>query len=188
LRKQSGAHDLSALSQQKIAQLFAEGDAAGTAYLKGHKLEELAVYAFGSVPGVKFYKSNVVNNAGSEEVDVAFFNSKARSGFPFLGHLLLIKCKNWSNPVGAANIREFATKLKHRACAYGVLVAANGITGNAQDKTAAHDAIRMALAVEGISIVVVTREEIEAWTSTSQIVDLFKLKLCELTVDGSIFV
>ena len=177
-----------ALSAQKIAHLLADGDAAGTAYEKGRKLEELAAYAFGSVPGVKFYKSNVVNNAGSEEVDVAFFNSKVRAGFPFLSHVLLVECKNWSNAVGAVNIREFATKLKHRACAYGVLVAANGITGNAQDRTAAHDAIRMALAVDGISIVVITRQEIETWTSTAQIVDLFKLKLCELTVDGSIFV
>jgi hypothetical protein len=167
--------------------LLAEGDAASTAYEKGKKLEQLVVYVFGKVPGVKFYKSNVVNNAVSEEIDVAFFNNRVRSGFPFLQYLLLVECKNWSSPVGAVSVREFAAKLKHRACAYGVLIAANGITGNAQDRSAAHDAVRMALAVEGISIVVVTRAEMEAWADTADIVDLFKLKLCELTVDGSIF-
>ena len=177
-----------ALSQQKIVALLADGDAAPTAFEKGRKLEEVIAYVFGKVPGVKFYKSNIINNAGSEEVDVAFFNGKQRGGLPFLEYFLLVECKNWSSPVGAIHVRKFATKLKHRACPYGVLVAANGITGIMQDRTAAHDAIRMALAVEDISIIVVTRNELEAWIDTSEVVDLFKLKLCELTVDGSIFV
>jgi len=179
---------VAALDRQKIAALLADGDAATTAPEKGKKFEELIKLAFGYVPGLKFYKSNILNNAGSEEIDVAFFNNKSKSGFPFLPFLLLVECKNWSVPVGAVNVREFSTKLKHRACAHGVLVAANGITGNQQDRTAAHDAVRMALATEGISIIVVTRAEIEAWNSAADIVDLFKLKLCELTVDGSIFV
>lgn len=179
---------MASLSSRRIALLFARGDAARTAFEKGKKLEELITYVFGSVPGVKFYKANVVNNPGSEEVDVAFFNNKSRVGFPFLEYLLLVECKNWSTAVGAIHIREFATKLKHRACAYGILVAAHGITGNAQDRTAAHDAIRMALATEGISIVVITRAEIEAWTNAVDIIDLIKRKLCELTVAGSIFV
>jgi hypothetical protein len=111
-----------ALSQQEIATFLAAGDAAATAYDKGKKFEELIVHIFSKVPGVKYYKSNVLNNAGSEEVDVAFFNNKNRAGFPFLEHLLLVECKNWSAPIGAVNVREFSTKLEHRACAYGVLL------------------------------------------------------------------
>jgi hypothetical protein len=179
---------MAALNQRRIQELLTEGDVAGTAYEKGRKLELLIAYVFGKIPGVDFYKSNIVNNPGSEEVDVAFFNNKQRNGLPFFEYLLLVECKNWSGPVGAANVREFVTKLERRACAYGVLVAANGITGNAQDRSAAHDEIRMALAMKGISVVVVTRAEIEAWEDTADIVDLFKKKLCELTVDGSIFV
>jgi Restriction endonuclease len=176
------------LSPQRIVSLFAEGDAAATSHDKGRKLEELIMYAFGRVPGVKFYKSNVLNNPGSEEVDVAFFNSKQKAGLPFLEFLLLVECKNWSTPVGAVHVREFATKLEHRACAYGVLIAANGITGDPAQRTAAHDAVRMALATKGISIIVITRAEIEAWGNTSDIIELVKTKLCELTVAGSIFV
>jgi len=85
-------------------------------------------------------------------------------------------------------VREFVTKLERRACAYGVLVAANGITGNPQDRSAAHDEIRMSLALKRISVIVITRAELEVWTDTDDIVEMFKLKLCELTVDGSIFV
>ena len=145
-------------------------------------------YVFEKIPGVEFYKSNVVNSAASEEIDVAFFNNKSGKGFPFLENLLLVECKNWSLPVGANHVREFTTKLKHRACAYGVLVAVNGITGNPQDRTAAHDAVRMALATEKIRVIVITRAEIESWMNSADVISLFKKKLCELTVDGSIFV
>jgi hypothetical protein len=179
---------VAAFSPGRIATLLAKGDSATSAFEKGKKLEELIVYVLGTVPGMKFFKANIVNSRGSEEVDVAFFNSKSRTGLPFLEYLVLVECKNWSSAVGALHVREFTTKLKHRACAYGVLIAANGITGDIQDRTAAHDAIRMALATEGISIIVITRAEIEAWSNTAQIVDLMKLKLCELTVAGSIFV
>jgi hypothetical protein len=179
---------VAALSQVRLQQLFAEGDAATIGQHKGKKLEELIRYVFEKIPGVEFYKCNIVNAPGSEEVDVAFFNNKSARGLSFLENLLLVECKNWSSAVGANHVREFTTKLKHRACAYGVLVAANGITGDAQDRTAAHDAVRMALAVEKIRVIVITRAEVETWTDSSDIIDLFKRKLCELTVDGSIFV
>jgi hypothetical protein len=67
-------------------------------------------------------------------------------------------------------------------------VAANGITGNAGDRTAAHDAVRMALAVDGIRIIVITRAEIEALASGADLIELMKHRLCELTVAGSSFV
>ena len=44
---------------------------------KGRKLEELVRYVFEKIPGVEFYKSNIINNPGSEEIGVAFFNNKA---------------------------------------------------------------------------------------------------------------
>lgn len=179
---------MGALSQPRIQRLLTDGDAAATAYEKGRKFEEVIGYTFGNIPGVELYKSNVVNHAQSEEVDIAFFNNMDRRGLPFLEHFLLAECKNWSAPVGANNVREFSTKLKHRACGNGILVAANGITGDPIDQTAAHDAVRMALAVERIRILVVTRAEIETWTHTDDIIRLFKAKICELTVAGSIFI
>jgi hypothetical protein len=176
------------LSQVRIQKFLRDGDHAATAHDKGRQLERLIIYAFGNIPGIQFYKSNVLNNPHSEEVDIAFFNNKQKGGLPFLEFLLLVECKNWSIPVGANHVREFAHKLKHRACANGVLIAANGITGSAEERSAAHDAVRMALAVEQIRIIVITRTEIEGWTETAQIVDLIKTKLCELTVAGSIFI
>ena len=178
---------MGAISQNRIQQYWAAGEAAATAHGKGQALEQLVRYAFEKITGVQHYMSNVVNQAQSEEVDVAFYNSKEKRGLPFLEHLILAECKNWSAPVGAPSVREFTTKLKHRACANGILVAANGITGDPQDRTAAHDAVRMALAVERIRILVITRGEIDAWTHSDDIVELLKLKLCQQAVEGSIF-
>src|SRR5689334_11345158 len=101
------------LDRARVLQILAKADGAATAYDRGHQFEAVVRYAFSCVPGVKHYKSNVLNNAQSEEVDVAFFNNRLPSGLPFLEHLLLVECKNWSVPVGAIHVREFATKLKH---------------------------------------------------------------------------
>jgi len=74
-------------------ELLTQGDVAANAYQKGRKLEELIAYLFNKIPGVKLYKSNVVNSANSEEVDVAFFNNKQKRGLPFLEYLLLVDVK-----------------------------------------------------------------------------------------------
>jgi hypothetical protein len=175
------------LSRQRVANMLRAGDVAATAHEKGREFEALIRYAFGCVPGIQHYRSNIVNAAQSEEIDIAFFNQKSNRGFSFLDQLLLVECKNWSVPVGANMVREFTTKLEQRACSYGVLVAANGITGDPADLTSAHDAVRMALALKKIRIIVVTRAEIQNWRTASDIVELLKKKLCELTVGGTIF-
>ena len=53
----------------------------------------------------------------------------------------IIECKNWSNPVGSMEVSWFITKIRDRGLDFGVLVAANGVTGDARDKTAAHHVV-----------------------------------------------
>jgi len=48
--------------------------------------------------------------------------------------------------IGSEDVSWFDSKLRRRAQRFGVLVAANGITGNASDKNAAHDIVRTAFA------------------------------------------
>ena len=69
-----------ALSQSRVRSLFAAGRAAPLAFDKGRKLEKLVRYVFATIPGVEFYKSNILNTSGSEEIDVAFFNNKGGVG------------------------------------------------------------------------------------------------------------
>ena len=59
---------------------------------------------------------------------------------------------------------------------FGLLVAANGITGDAAAKTAAHAHLREEFLLCGLIVLVVTRNEIEALTSTDELLVLLKTK------------
>jgi len=77
--------------------------------------------------------------------------------------IILIECKNWSTPVSSMKIAWFIMKVWGRGQRFGILVAANGITGNARDLNRANQLIARALS-QGTSILVITREEILALT------------------------
>ena len=77
------------------------------------------------------------------------------------------------------------TKLRNRGLNFGVLVATNGITGNAEDLTAAHSIVAAALR-EGRRLVVVRTQELLALTDSLEFVRLIKEKLCDLAVRGTV--
>jgi hypothetical protein len=174
------------ISERQIQQFLASGDNAQTTTEKGRALEDLVCYIFGKVPGITVTKRNTLNQFLSEEIDVAFWNRRHHNGFYFLQNIILVECKNWSYPIGSQEVSWFDSKLRRRAQPFGILVAANGITGNADDKTAAHDVIRAALA-DGRQFVVITRQEIENLTLSNNLVELIQNKLCELAVSGTLF-
>ena len=58
----------------------------------------------------------------------------------------------------------------------GILVAANGVTGDPEEQTRANDVIREAYDAEEITILVLTRTEIEAFRSEDDVVRLFEEK------------
>ena len=153
---------------------------------KGRALEDLACYVFERVPGISIAKRNALNDFSSEEIDVAFWNKKAKRGFYFLDDVVIVECKNWSAPLGSAEVAWFDTKIKHRGLSFGVLIAANGITGNPAERTAAHQIIAAAL-VERRRIVVITVDEVRNLGTTDDLVLLVQEKLCELAVSGTLF-
>ena len=154
---------------------------------KGRALEDLVCYLFGLIPGITTSKRNEPNTFQSEEIDVAFWNMKHSKGLYFLPDVIIVECKNWSKPVGSQEVNWFDTKLRNRrAFPYGILIAANGITGDAADRTNAHDVISGALR-EGRQIIVITRQELESLRNTSELVELIKEKLCQLAVSGRLF-
>lgn len=175
------------ISQQRIQQFFSIGDNAQTTAQKGRALEDLVCYIFEKIPGITVTKRNTLNQFHSEEIDIAFWNKPNENGLYFLQNIILVECKNWSQPLGSAEVGWFDAKLRRRAQPFGILVAANGITGNAPDKTAAHDVISAALA-EGRQFVVITRQEIENLISSSGLVELIQIKLCELAVSGTLLI
>lgn len=171
------------LSRQNIRALFARADRATTAAAKGRLLEDLIADVFVTIPGIEIVARNSLNRFGTEEVDVALFNGQHKRGVPFLPYLILVESKNWSRPVGSQEVAYFAQRLAHKSCEYGVLVAASGITGDPGDLTRAHYEIALALA-SGRRIIVITRDELEALRSSSDLILLIKRKLCQLSVGG----
>jgi hypothetical protein len=174
------------LSHKNIKKYFTNSDQSTTFSEKGRILEDLVCYLFEQVPGVSVGKRNALNTFSSEEIDVAFWNRMDVDGFYFLPNIILVECKNWSQPVGSEEVNWFDSKLKRRGQPFGILIAANGITGNSQKIQAAHEIIRVALS-EGRQLIVITRAEIENLRTSDDLVELIQDKLCELVVSGTLF-
>lgn len=100
--------------------------------------------------------------------------------------IILVECKNWSKPVGASEVTIFNAKLEARGRPLGILVAAGGITGDADDLSAAHQILFRALGQKR-EILVVTRGEIEQLCDTDDLVRLLKRKKLQLAVSGTIY-
>jgi hypothetical protein len=93
------------------------------------------------VPGLGQPVRNRPNAFGTEEIDVASYNDQEPQGLRAFNPILLIERKNRSKPVGSIEVSWFLTKIRNRGLDFGILVAAQGVTGDAHDKTAAHDVI-----------------------------------------------
>ncbi len=177
---------MASFSTVRIRTYLARGDGATTTKDKGDALEDLIVYLFERIPGMTALFRNQRNPFGTEEIDIAFWNDRAPDGLYFLPDTILVECKNWSHPVDYDTLAGFDAKLRSRAQSVGILIAANGITGNPAFKADAYSVVTNALAQQR-RLIVLTRAEIEAMADTDDLVLLFKTKLCQLAASGTIF-
>ena len=177
---------MTVIDQRRVAKLLAEGDNATTATARGRALEDLVAYLFELVPGVSVTARNTLNAFHAEEIDVAFWNEGDPAGLRMFDHILLVECKNWTTPVGSAELSVFDHKLASRGRTMGIFVAAAGITGKPAELTAAHNLLAQAL-MQGREIMVLTRQEIENLEDTDALVLLLKRKRAQLAVSGTIF-
>ena len=175
-----------ALSASKIHTLLENSRIGETTTQRGRALEEALCYIFGRVPGIAITHRDQLNTFQSEEIDVALWNDKRTKAFDFLPNIVLLESKNWSNAVGSAEVAWFDTKLRNRGLDFGILIALNGITGNAGDKTAAHQIIATSLG-EQRRLIVITGDDLLSLHTTLDLVTLIKTKLCELAVTGTLF-
>ena len=158
-----------------IAARLAAGDIGNSAE-KGDALEAVVAETFCLIDGVGLIKRNLVDNAGSLEIDILLYNQRQRGGLPFLPNHLFVECKNWQAPVNAATLTVFTGKLHKFRVDFGILVAANGITGDAIDRRAAHAHLQSVFDRDGLKVVVVTRQEIETLRNTDDLEELMRNK------------
>jgi hypothetical protein len=96
----------------------------------------------------------------------------------------LVECKGWANAVGSEQVSWFLTKIEHRALDFGVLIAANGITGDPDHLSRAHFLVAMALATKKIKMVIITRAEILTLNTGEELAELIINKVCTLHATG----
>jgi len=174
------------LSRARMQGYIDQADTAANTKEKGDAYEELLAYVIGKTPGITITRRNILNDAHSEEIDIAFFNEQKPNGFFFLPNFILAECKNWSGPLGSAEVNWFDTKLRNRGLSFGILFATNGITGDAANRTSARDVISNSLK-EGRDIILLSHTDVIGMTDTNKLCELIKIKICELKVSGTVF-
>lgn len=163
------------IDNASIAAHLAAGDNGNTDE-KGRALEAVVAQTFCMLDGVGLISQRIVDNAGSLEIDILLYNQGERTGLPFLPTHLFIECKNWQAPVDTATLTVFTGKLSRFRVDFGILVAANGITGDPNERTAAHNHLQHVFDRYGLKVIVLTRREIEALRTTEDLGTLIRNK------------
>ena len=178
-----GNYKLARLSNSKIISMFQQSDKATSPYHKGKILEDLFCYIFEKIPGVSISMRNRFNAFQDEEIDIAFWNRQSPRGLYFLSFIILVECKNWSNPVSSSEVEWFAHKLESRSLEFGILIAANGISGSSTQINRSHNIVAHHLS-RNRRLITIKRDELETLVSTEQLITMIQEKLCELAVAG----
>jgi Restriction endonuclease len=172
--------------QAGIKRILKVADAATNPDAKGKAFEDLACYLFEKIPGISVIARNVLDHFESEEIDLALSNEQHPRGLKAFDPWFLIECKNWSKPVSSAEVATFISKVENRSLRFGILIAANGITGTVDEGNRAHAHIAIAL-VRSIRVIVITRAEIESLMNTEDFVVLIKRKFGQLLAGRTIW-
>lgn len=125
-----------------------------------------------------------MNTFATEEIDVACKNDNDPAGLAGLADFFLVECKGWRDAVNSEQVSWFLTKIRHRGVRFGILIAANGITGDPEHLSRANFLVGVEMATFGIRMVIVTREEIEKLTSGEDLAKLIIQKVCTLHASG----
>jgi Restriction endonuclease len=146
-------------SLDKIESYIAVGlDKSQTTKTRGDALEDLICYLLCELPGVKVLR-NARDPFHSQEIDVTVANAQASLWMGIFPGAMLVECKNWDSPVGVTAVTDFIFKLMAKYVEVGIIVAANGITGDQAEMTAAYQRISIAQS-KGHRVLVITLEDL----------------------------
>jgi ABC-type lipopolysaccharide export system ATPase subunit len=94
---------------------------------KGRLLEQLVIEMMKSLTGVSISEHDI--RTTTEEIDIVLLNLRVCDAFVSLPNDIFIECKNWSTPIGVAEIDHFIATLRRNGVDFGILVARHGVTG-----------------------------------------------------------
>lgn len=126
-----------------------------------------------------------MNTFATEEIDVACRNENDPAGLGNLVEFFLVECKGWRDAVNSEQVAWFLMKIRHHGVRFGILIAANGITGESAHLSRANFLVAVEMAsLQSIRLIIVTREEIEKLTSGEEFAKLIIQKVCTLHATG----
>lgn len=147
---------------------------------KGTALEEFVAWLVPHISGLSVRAANTYSYGRASEIHLTVWNEQHEAGFRSINPPILIECKNWQRLVGAAEVAWFDWKMRLGGATHGLLVSANGVTGDVSEKNAAHQIIQTARS-EGRTIVVLTLEELADQSSADDLRFLIIDKICLAT-------
>lgn len=162
----------------EAAATAADSDAKGKAY------ESLVAYVFGAMPGC-IVECDITNVFRTEQIDVAVGNSRPAGGLTLMPSIFLVEAKDWDKPVDSKTVGYFINILASRGVEVGVLVAANGITGELRELSYAHS-LGLSAAPRGIKVLVVTTDELADIATVEEFVHLLHHRLLRAYATGTI--
>ena len=153
-----------------IRRYLTDAKAAAVSDAKGKLYEELLIYLFEAVPGC-IAEHNLTNVFRTEQIDV-------RLAMPGIMAVCAFAARNpcgvkdRGKPVNSTTVGYLINILAGRGVGLGILVVANGITGDRDDLTNAH-ALGLHGSPRAIKIVVITTEDIASLQSVDDFVGCF---------------
>ncbi len=164
-----------------LAQLAEIGNASLSGNHRGRTLENLLVHVFQSVPGIALVESRCLNDFGTEELDLIFWNDQLDTGLRFIDTPIFVECKAWSGTVSGREIDHFVSMLRRKGARYGFFVALNGISGQEQSGSCAHFHV-VAAHLDGVRLIILTGADLAALTDGQSLIRLIKEKVISAVV------
>jgi hypothetical protein len=107
---------------------------ADTTNAKKLSYEYLAIFLITAIDGLTVIGHDT--RGASEEIDLWVENDSTNSFWQKVGHIFIVECKNWGDPIGVQQVRNLSSIMETKNIGFAILLARNGITG---DKW--HDAV-----------------------------------------------
>jgi hypothetical protein len=148
---------------------------------KGQRLEWLTAYLAGTLSGARARKGfNSLGFACEHDVVVTKSHGPALPGG---STAMLIECKNWKDPLGAAHVGYFLGRMKYVGAGLGVLVAKSGITEDPadDDEKNARAFLVGFCQRENVACLVVNRADLERIATDVSFLQLLDAKYEEFT-------
>lgn len=157
-------------------------DVSLTTKARGDALEDLICYLLCELPGIKVLR-NARDPFQSQEIDLTVANARASTWMNLFPPAILVECKNWQDPVGVTAVTDFIFKLMAKSVEVGIMVAANGLTGDPQELTASYQRISLSQS-KGHRVLVLTLGDLRALKNTDEFEELLADRFMEAVGRG----